>query len=142
MKLAFRLLCAQGVVLASLGLWAQQDQTPPAGIAPDNTQINKRDRTQGNATADQQNNSQSDIDLTRQVRRAIMHDKSLSTSAHNVKIVAKNGIVTLRGPVKSDEEKQAIAAKAVEVAGSADKVQNDLEVASKDAGGKPSPNRY
>ena len=141
MKHAMRLLCALAIVLASLGLWAQQDQMPPADTAPDNSQINQRDRTQGNVTADQQSNNRIDIELTRQIRRALVQDKSLSTYGHNVKIVSQNGVVTLRGPVKSDEEKQAIAAKAVEVVGSADKVQNELEVAGNKASGKPSPDR-
>lgn len=59
-----------------------------------------------------------------------MKDKSLSTYAHNVKVISQNGMVTLKGPVKSEEEKQAIEAKAAQIAG-ADKVTNQLEVAPK-----------
>ena len=66
-----------------------------------------------------------------------MQDKSLSTYAHNVKIVAQGGTVTLKGPVKSEEEKAAIEQKATQVAGSSAKIQNDLQVAG-DNGGKPS----
>ena len=72
--------------------------------------------------------------------RAIVQDKSLSTYAHNVKIVAQGGTVTLKGPVKSEEEKTAIEQKAAELAGGPTKVMNELEVAG-DRGGKPSPNR-
>ena len=56
-----------------------------------------------------------------------MKDSSLSSYAHNVKIVSQNGMVTLKGPVRSEEDKQSIAAKAAEVVG-ADKVTNQLEV--------------
>ncbi len=59
-----------------------------------------------------------------------MADKSLSTYAHNVKIIATNGVVTLRGPVRSEDEKAAIEAKAKAVAGMAG-VRNRLTVAPK-----------
>ncbi len=66
--------------------------------------------------------------LTKKIRQAIIADKSLSMYAHNVKIIAQNGSVTLKGPVKSDEEKQSIASKAAEIAGGPDKVTNQLTV--------------
>ena len=59
-----------------------------------------------------------------------MEDKSLSTYAHNVKIISQNGMVTLKGPVRSDEEKSAVEAKAAEIAGK-DKVTSQLEVKPK-----------
>jgi osmotically-inducible protein OsmY len=93
--------------------------------APDNTKNN--DQT-SQTTADQQSNSQSDRELSQHVRQALMQDKSLSTYAHNVKIIARNGQVTLKGPVRSDDEKQAIEAKAAEVAGK-DNVVDELTVA-------------
>ena len=96
----------------------------------DNTTVNQRDRNKSEPTADQQKNNQSDLDLTKQIRRALLKDKSLSTNAHNVKIISQNGMVTLKGPVNSDTEKQAVEAKAAEIAG-ADKVSSDLQVASK-----------
>jgi hyperosmotically inducible protein len=71
----------------------------------------------GPKTADGQNNSRSDLALTARIRKALMGDKRLSLSAHNVKIIAQNGAVTLRGAVKSEEEKVAVAAKAREIAG-------------------------
>jgi osmotically-inducible protein OsmY len=61
------------------------------------------------------------------IRKAVVGDKSLSTYAHNVKIIAKNGKVTLKGPVHTDEESRNIEAKAVEVAG-ADNVINQITV--------------
>jgi osmotically-inducible protein OsmY len=66
--------------------------------------------------------------LTKKIRQAIIADKSLSTYGHNVKIIVLNGSVTLKGPVHSEEEKQAIASKAAEVAGGPDKVTNELSV--------------
>jgi len=94
---------------------------------PDNTKVNKQDRGATATTADQQKNNLSDRELTQKIRKSVMADKSLSTYAHNVKIVAQNGSVTLKGPVRSDEEKKAIVAKATEIAG-ANKVTDDLTV--------------
>ena len=95
--------------------------------APDNTQVNKRDRSPGEATADQQKNNRTDLDLTKDIRKSIMDDKSLSTYGHNVKVIAQNGKVTLKGPVNSADEKQSIEQKATEVAG-AGNVANELTV--------------
>jgi len=88
------------------------------------------------STADQQKENRSDRETTRQIRRAIVKDKSLSTYAHNVKVISENGMVTLKGPVRSEEEKQAVESKAAEVAGQ-DKVQSEIQVANK-GGKKPS----
>ena len=103
-------------------------QTPPAETKPDNTKVNQRDRNAGEATADQQKVNATDQELTRNIRRSIMADKSLSTYAHNIKIISQNGSVTLKGPVKSDDEKKSVVAKAVAVAGSADKVTDQVSV--------------
>src|SRR5215471_16713645 len=114
-----RILVLGSLIYVCPGIGFSQ-QTP----APDNTKANQ----QQGATADQQSNSASDRQLTQQVRKAIMDDSSLSTYAHNVKVVTQNGQVTLSGPVRSDSEKQAIEAKAAEVAGK-DKVVSQLTVA-------------
>jgi osmotically-inducible protein OsmY len=79
------------------------------------------------ATADAQKNTSSDMDTTQRIRKSIIEDKSLSTNADNVKIITRNGTVTLKGPVDSDTEKAAIEAKAVEVAGK-ENVVNKLRV--------------
>jgi len=99
-----------------------------AQVQPDNTKVNKQDRNAGAVTAGQQKENISDRDLTAKIRKAIIADKSLSTYAHNVKIVSQNGTVTLKGPVRSDAEVQTIVAKATEVAGSSYKVDNQLTV--------------
>jgi len=102
-------------------------QTPP-----DNTKVNTRDRAKGAVTADQQKENPADRDLTQKIRKALMADKSLSSYAHNVKVIAQGGQVTLKGPVRSDAEKQSVEAKAVEVAG-AGHVTNEMSVAPKAA---------
>ncbi|HEY4817359.1 MAG TPA: BON domain-containing protein [Candidatus Acidoferrum sp.] len=96
--------------------------------APDNSKTNKRDRDKSSPTADRQKMNATDRDLAKRIRSAIVDDKSLSTYAHNIKIVAQDGKVTLKGPVRSEEEKSAIEAKATEIAGAAN-VINQLEVA-------------
>jgi len=119
-------VCTSVFLVSSLGLiWAQQDTSQ---VPADNTKINQRDRSQNEPTADQQKANTNDRQLTQQIRRAIVKDKSLSSDAHNVKIISQNGSVTLKGPVKSAEEKQAIESKAAQIAG-ADKVNSELQVA-------------
>jgi hyperosmotically inducible protein len=98
------------------------------GKKPDNTSTNKRDRNEAEPTADKQKENTQDRELTRQIRRSITEDKSLSTYAHNVKVIAQNGAVTLKGPVRSAEEKKLIETKAAEVAGAAN-VKSELKVA-------------
>jgi hyperosmotically inducible periplasmic protein len=88
-----------------------------AQTAPDNTKVNQRDRSKTSATADQSKNNKTDRDLAQQIRKSIHDDSSLSTYAHNVKIIAQGGRVTLKGPVRSETEKQTIAQKATTIAG-------------------------
>lgn len=95
---------------------------------PDNTKVNKRDRNSGQATADQQKNNAADRNLTARIRRSIMADKSLSTYAHNIKIISQHGNVTLKGPVRSADEKATVLAKAEAVVGSADKITDQVSV--------------
>jgi len=94
---------------------------------PDNTRVNRRDREQSEPTADQGKNSARDRELMRKIRRSIMDDESLSTYARNVKVIARSGHVTLKGPVHSQDEKQIIERKALEIAG-AGNVTNSLSV--------------
>ena len=120
------------VSLSAMGMvWAQQDPATSGQQPADNTKMNQRDRNQNEPTADQQKENSSDRVLAQQVRRALVKDKSLSTYAHNIKVVAQNGIVTLKGPVHSDQEKQAIESKAAEAAGGADKIKSEIDVANK-----------
>jgi len=104
---------------------------PPAQSPPDNTKVNTRDRAAGAKTADTQGNSKADVDLTRKIRRAIVADKAISTYAHNVKVITRDGHVTLKGPVRSSEEKSAVEARATEIAG-AGHVTNRISVKPSD----------
>ena len=117
-------LCA-GLALGTGLNAAPQDQ--PKATQPDNTRVNQRDRSNTEPTADQAKNNATDRQLMQQIRKAVVDDKSLSTTAHNVKIIAHNGKVTLKGPVNSEEEKQSVEQKAKEVAG-AGNVTNELSV--------------
>jgi osmotically-inducible protein OsmY len=102
---------------------------PAMAQAPaDNTKVNKRDRAKGAVTADQQKENAGDREVAQKIRQALMKDKTLSTYAHNVKVIAQGGQVTLKGPVRSDDEKRAVEAKATEVAGSGH-VINQMSVA-------------
>ena len=103
-----------------------QDSTTTATAPPDadNTAKNA-DTPAADATA--QSESEADIQISAAIRKAVVDDNSLSVNAHNVKITTANGVVTLRGPVKSEQEKSSIESKAKMVAGVA-KVDNLLEV--------------
>jgi hyperosmotically inducible periplasmic protein len=114
-------------VLILGGLVMASAQTTPQEPAADNTKVNQRDKDSSQPTADQQKNNQTDLDIVQRIRQSIIRNKSLSTYAHNVKIIVQSGMVTLKGPVRSDEEKRAIEAKAAEVAGE-DKINDQLEV--------------
>jgi hyperosmotically inducible protein len=118
------------VWLSSIGLLGAR-QPGSTRQAPDNAKTNQRDRSQNGPTADQQKENQSDRELAAKVRQALVKDKSLSTYAHNIKIIVQDGIVTLKGPVRSEEEKRAVEEKAAEAAGGADKIKSEIEVSSK-----------
>jgi len=121
----------------STGLYAVggSQQAPP-----DNTKTNQRDKKSAEPTAGQQKDNVTDRELTQKIRRSITQDKSLSTYAHNVKIISQNGMVTLRGPVRSEEEKKAIDAKANEIAGNTH-VKNELEIAPEKPSSKTQPSK-
>jgi hyperosmotically inducible periplasmic protein len=114
------------VLLMPFASWSQ-DSSKPA--TPDNTKANREDRKKAAITADQQKMNMSDREITRKIRRALVADDSLSTYAHNVKIITRDGLVTLRGPVRSAEEKQLVEAKAAEVAGGTEKVASQISIA-------------
>jgi hyperosmotically inducible periplasmic protein len=122
-----------GVGILALGfaggsMQCQATPGPPATIAqqqPDNTGTNK----QAGTTADQQKENPADRELAQKIRQSIDSDKSLSTDAHNVKVIVRNGRVILKGPVQSEEETQKIVEKAADLAG-ADNVTNRISVKS------------
>lgn len=94
-----------------------------------NTGVNVRDRRSDAKTSFDQNENQADITITADIRKRVLETK-MSVNAQNVKIITQNGKVTLRGPVQTADEKQAIESIAMEVAGN-DKVDNLLEVNDK-----------
>lgn len=94
-----------GAFVCPQNVWAQ---------GADNTAQNKN----ATPTADNQSNAKADRMTTAHIRRALIHDKSLSLDAHNVKIIVQNGNVTLKGPVASSQEKQKVLEDAGTVAGS------------------------
>jgi len=126
---SFRFSQVASAAVAALCLAGTVNPSPaaakplPQQSAPDNSQNNQNQ----SATADNQSNATTDRHLAAKVRRAIIADKELSTYAHNVKILTANGEVTLKGPVKSDDEKQKVFADASGVV-SADKINNQLTV--------------
>jgi hypothetical protein len=107
---------------------ATTDQRAVDSSASDNTRVNERDRHDDSLTPIDQSESAPDLKITREIRKAVMADDSLSFTAKNVKIITNNGKVTLRGPVKSAAERSAIDAAARKVAG-AGRVDNQLEIA-------------
>jgi len=109
------------------GTRSQAQTTEQQGASVDNTKMNSQDRNKASPSADQQKDNRSDREITQQIRRSLVKDKSLSTYGHNVKVITQNGQVTLKGPVRSDEEKRTIEAKAAEVAGE-NKVTSELNI--------------
>ena len=120
-KLMLGFFVLLGVLLAPTAVYAAQNR------APDNTAVNKHDRDTQQPTADQAKNNRSDRDLEKHIRRDVVHDKSLSTYGHNVKIISDSGKVTLRGPVHTEEEKRAVEEHARKYAGDGN-VTNELTV--------------
>jgi len=109
---------------ATMSACKKNSEQPPAA---DNTAQNDRDRA-ATPTADNAGNNPVDRDLTQKIRKAVMDDGSLSTNAHNAKIVVQNGTVTLVGPVASDAERTKVEQIAAANAGDR-KIINQLEVA-------------
>ena len=116
-----------GVLCAPIAFAQEHAHQSVAGTAADNTQVNKRDRSGATVKPTDQPNNQTDIDLAAAVRSAIVKDDSLSMMAHNVKLVAANGVVTLRGPVKTNQEKATIG-KIVGAVHGVSRVDNKLDV--------------
>lgn len=106
---------------------------PAANAIPardaDNTGVNVRDRNDATETPQTQPNNEADRKLLAAVRRAVVEDENLSMSAHNAKILVNNGVVILRGPVKSSDEKSRIEKLVLTIAG-VTRVENHLDIAT------------
>lgn len=96
---------------------------------PDNSKTNTRDRDAATLTPMDQGGSEADRTITQQIRKAVVGHEGFSTDAKNVKIITQGGVVTLRGPVKSAEEKATIADVSTKTEG-VKRVDNQLEVAA------------
>jgi len=116
-RITLSLLCISGLALSAVA------QDKPA----DNSAKNERDRSGETKTSGDQSNSSDDIKTTAAIRRAVMKDDSLTMTAKNVKIITESGMVTLRGPVKSAEEKTKIE-EHVKAAAPGAKIDNQLEI--------------
>jgi len=135
--LLFASLCAAGCADRAVNQprTAREDGAPTTvrtadqTLDRDNTGVNVRDRNDATKTPIDQNENKRDVQLTADIRKHVV-DKDMSVNARNVKIITQDGRVTLRGPVKDEAEKNAIAVIAVEVAG-AGNVDNQLEVEAK-----------
>jgi hyperosmotically inducible periplasmic protein len=127
-KITHSTLIAVSIMLCTSSIGALEAQSSDAKTKSDNSAVNQRDQNPDQATADQQKMNATDRGITARIRKAVMADKTLSTYAHNVKIISQDGTVTLKGPVRSDDEVKSILAKATDVTGSADKVVNQLSV--------------
>ena len=108
---------------------AQEPVSDKPPTPSDNTKLNQQDRNSDRVTADQQKENTSDLSITQEIRRELIDENSLSAYAHNVKIITRNGSVTLKGPVRTEEEKHMVEAKAASVSGKA--VNSELSVAPK-----------
>ncbi|HEY3456073.1 MAG TPA: BON domain-containing protein [Bryobacteraceae bacterium] len=115
------------LMAASLSIGPLQAMQDSTAKPPDNTRMNKRDKSQSERTADQAKNNPSDRQIMARIRRDVTKDKTLSTYAHNVKIIAEHGKVTLKGPVRSDDEKRTIEEYARKYAGDGN-VTNELDI--------------
>ena len=115
------------MVVACASKPEQVDVARKSSTDADNTARNSRDRDGATQTAGDQAENETDRTISANVRQAVVADNGLSMNAHNVKIITSGGTVTLRGPVKSSEEKAAIESKAKQVAG-VTRVDNLLEI--------------
>lgn len=100
-----------------------------AQTAADNSKVNERDRDAASLTPMDQGGSEADRTITQQIRKAVVAQDALSTDAKNVKIITRDGVVTLRGPVASAKEKTVIANVSSQTEG-VKRVDNQLEVAA------------
>jgi hyperosmotically inducible protein len=113
-----------------LTITAVNAQTPDSATQhkADNTKANAADRNTDAKTPTDQSNDRDSIDVTAGIRRAVLDDKSLSTSAHNIKIVTEGDVVTLRGPVASADERKRVEALATQAA-AGKQVRNETSIA-------------
>ena len=113
--MSIRLLLTMFTLTGSLMLTAgtvQAGQNAAIYLAADsaleNTEINARDKENTTLTPEDQKETKKDIRITAHIRKVVVNNKSLSMDAHNAKIITRNGVVTLRGPVKNVAESKTL----------------------------------
>lgn len=116
---------------SALSVSAFADNHDTASAAADNSKLNQRDRAETELTADQQKLSKRDTQITQRIRQEIMKVQDFSTYAQNVKIITVNGLVTLKGPVRTSAEEERILKLARKVAGP-DRVVDEMDIAPKE----------
>lgn len=128
--MTYKLSTAALVFLTSISIaqMASAQSSSMTTTPSDNTKTNRPDAYNSTGTSDKQSNDATDLNLTKEIRKSVLADKTLSTYAHNVKIVSVGGNVTLSGVVRTDDEKSSIETKADAVAGK-DHVVNKLKIA-------------
>src|SRR6202795_2683586 len=126
-KLLLPLFASLLIVYSSPGQQATPAPSASDSTDADNTTRNSSGENKKTDTAEKQSNSKDDLSLTQKIRQAVMKEGSLSMNAKNVKIIARDGNITLKGPVDSQKEKDTIGTEAGEIAGK-DKVDNQLEI--------------
>ncbi len=127
-SLTLALACSASIATAQTATHANQQSKPGvASPAADNSDMNERDKGTASQTPQKQSNAKTDRTLLAEARKAVVKDESLSTTAHNVKILVKNGVVTLRGPVKSAEEKTKVEELIKPLAG-VNSIDNKLDI--------------
>lgn len=115
--------------LAMPAVFAAQEPVPAPvkSTAADNTELNTRDKANDTLTPTDQSNDPADVKVAAAVRQSLTKDDSLSMMAHNVKLYAANGVVTLRGPVASEAEKAKVGQLAARSSG-VSSVRNELDI--------------
>jgi osmotically-inducible protein OsmY len=131
-RIAMKRICAVVVLCLAAGACKNNDRnvvrSENANVPADNTEKNERDRNGTTLTPLDQSESEADRNITQEIRKQVVADDALSMNAKNVKIITANGVATLRGPVKSEQERASIARIASQVAG-VQRVDNQLEIA-------------
>lgn len=122
MKKQFLILSSMCLMLAAC------ENRHPSDMRADNTGRNVRDRNEQALTSGSQSENAADRTITQRIRQAVMEDDSLSTNAKNIKIITIDGVVTLRGVVNNDRERNEIARKISSISGVRN-VDNQIEIA-------------
>jgi osmotically-inducible protein OsmY len=129
-----RLLLVLSTLAGGLLLMAAAVEAERGGViylaadsALENTERNVRDQDNATLTPEDQKETEGDIKITAAIRQTVVKNESLSVNAQNVKIITRNGVVTLRGPVESAAENMKLQDIAKQTPGVM-QVNNQLEI--------------